>query len=101
MQVGDGIFREYGNVVGIDQFRDTVIYFRINVVGTSGEDDAAVAGLLKVCECFFAFSADVVPACGKFFPCRMHGKADRRRRNRISFGQFFHQAVGNSLFAFQ
>ena len=31
----------------------------------------------------------------------MHGKADRRRRNRISFGQFFHQAVGNSLFAFQ
>ncbi len=99
-QVGDGIFRKYRDIVGIDQFRDSMVYLRINVVGASGKDDAPVTGFFQVCKRLFSLSADIVPARGKFFPCGMYGREDLGRWNGVFLGQFLHQTVGNSLFTF-
>ena len=36
MQMGNGIFRQHCNAVGIDQFRYTMIDLRVNMVWTAG-----------------------------------------------------------------
>ena len=35
MKVRNGVLSQYGNTIGIDQFRDTVVDLRVNMVWTS------------------------------------------------------------------
>ena len=46
MQVRYGILCQHCNVVGCDHLRQTVVYFRVNVIGTSRQDDSSVACLI-------------------------------------------------------
>ena len=57
-----------------------MIYFRVNMVRASGQDDAPVAGLIQIPDGFLALAAHILAAGCQFFPSRMHGRLD------LSFG---------------
>lgn len=54
-QVGDGIFRQHTQTVGIDHIRDSVMDFRVNVVRPSCQDDAAASRFFHIAKGLFAF----------------------------------------------
>ena len=67
-QMRDRILCQYGNAVGVDQVRDTVMDLRINVVWPSGQHDAASSCLIQIAESLLTFPANIFPALGHFFP---------------------------------
>ena len=46
MQVRDGVFGQYCNIIGSDQFRKTVVYLRVNMIRTSCQNDATITGFI-------------------------------------------------------
>ena len=80
-QVGDAVLRKHSHAEGIDQFRDSVIDLGINVVGTSGKDDAVSAGLLQIVQDFLAFVVDCLAAAFQFLPAGIDSSADLISRN--------------------
>ena len=82
IQVGDGIFCKHCDVIRVDQFRNPVVYLRVNMIRASGQDDAPVAGLIQILNGFLALAAHILAAGCQFFPCRMHGRLDLSFENR-------------------
>ena len=79
--MGDRIFCQHGNPVGINQFRDTVIDFRVYMVRTSGKDNTAFSGFIKELDNFFTFFADIFLGLHHFLPCGRNSGSDFGFRN--------------------
>ena len=83
-EVGNGILCQDSQPVGGNQFRDTVVDFRIDMVRTACQHDAAFVVCLHPRQDFFAFFTHIVPGschfipacagCGSDFCCRNVGK---------------------------
>ena len=113
-EVRNGILRQDSQPVGSNQFRDTVVDFRIDMVGTACQHDAAFVVCLHPRQDLFAFFAHIVPGschfipactgCGSDFFCRNVRKLldqrlgsnfkGRKRHERISK---FHFPAANFL----
>ena len=62
--MGNRIFREHRKAVGGDHIRDSVVDFRIHMVGTSCQNNAAPAVFLHPFQGFFALSLDILSGGG-------------------------------------
>ena len=67
-QVGDGILGKDCNVVGGDQFRNTVVDFRINMIRTTGKHDPSFPGFLQISKNLLTLCLHIPSGVGKFFP---------------------------------
>ena len=94
-QMGDGIFRQHGYPVGIDQIRNAVVNLRVDMVGTSCQYDAVASGLLQVFQCFFSLAHDIPPLILLLLPCQMGGFSDFLIGN---VGKFRNQTLRQNLF---
>ena len=101
MQMRHRILRKHRDIIRIDQFRYSVVHFRVNVVWASGEDDSAVAGFIQIFNGLFAFLLHILTARKKLCPCGMNGVLDLGSRNGELLLKFFDQTVGDGLFACQ
>ena len=93
-QMGNGILSQYGDTVGIDQIRDAVMDFRINVVWPSCQHNAVSSCLIQVAQGFLALSADILPASGHFLPGSVGGVRDFRGGDVL---EFFQQSLCDGL----
>ena len=79
MKMGYRIFSQYGNIIGKDHLRKSMIDFRVDMVRSSGKDDSSVSGFVQKPDRFFPFASHIFPAGSKF--CAMH----RVLRNKSRF----------------
>ena len=77
-QMRDGILGQHCHVIGVDQIRDTVIDFRIQMVRTACQNNAVTAGLLKEFDHFLTAFSDISPGLFELFPGCAHGSGDNR-----------------------
>ena len=73
IHVVHGIFRHDGQVVGLDHLRNTVVDFRVDVVGPSYQQDHGEIFLFGSLQDFLAFVAHVFPVLLQFFVACVHG----------------------------
>ena len=66
--MGDGIFRQYGNPIGSNQFRNAVVDFRVDMVGPSGQDNPPHMIFFHIAEGFFPFFLNIFPGIAQFCP---------------------------------
>ena len=94
-QMRNRVFGQYGDSVGINHIRDTMMDLRINVVRTTCQNDAASSGFFHIAKGFFSLSADIVSHMFQFCPrsmCRFQNFFFRK------IGEFLHQALCSCLF---
>ena len=48
LQVGNGVLGQHGNPIGINQFWDAVVDFRVDVVRPAGKDNAPAPGFFHI-----------------------------------------------------
>ena len=65
------ILCKYRNTITVDQIRDTMMDFRVDVIRTACKDDSSSSGILKVLKSLLALFLHIFTCLGKFFPCRM------------------------------
>ena len=101
VQVGNGILGQHGDIVGCDHFRQAVVDFRVDMVRTSGQDDAPVAGLIQEPDRLLALFTHVFAAGCQLVPCGVDGGANLTVGEAELFAQLVDQAVGDGLLALQ
>ena len=69
-QMGHGILCEHRQPVGGNQLRDAVVDLWIQMVGTSGKDDALPVIFLKPVNDLFALFPGILAGCFHFLPAR-------------------------------
>ena len=86
-KVGDRIFCQHGNAVGIDQFRNSMIDLRVDVVRTSAEDNSGAPCLCQISENFLTLILNVLSHAVEFIKGSTHSVADLRCVNAVFFTQ--------------
>ncbi len=71
--MGDGILRQYGQIVGVDQLRNPVVDLRVDMVGPAGKDDAPFVVLLQEAQDFFSLVPHILTCAGQLIPGRLGG----------------------------
>ena len=66
--MGDGILGQHRNAVGGDQFRNAMIDFRIQMIGTTGKNDSLHVMLFQIGEDFFSLFLSVQADLLQFLP---------------------------------
>ena len=66
--MGNRVLCEYGDAIAVDQIRDSVMDFRVNVVRAACKYDSTAMILFYVFQGFFAFFLDIGAHIGKLFP---------------------------------
>ena len=94
-KVGNGILSKDSDTVGIDQLRNTVVDLGINMVRTSGKNNAPSAGFFQICKNLFPFLLHILSGVCQFFPGLMNGSDDFLC---IDFFKFRCQCVTDCLF---
>ena len=54
-QMRDGILSKYGNTIAVDQIRDTMMDFRVNMVWASCKDNTMASCIFQIFQGFFPF----------------------------------------------
>ena len=96
--MGNGILCEHSQPIGGDQIRDTVMDFRIDMVGTSCQDNTPPSVFLQPFQGFLSFAHNIFSAPVHFQPGFSGRMADFLCRD---IRKFFYQPLGNGLFTGQ
>ena len=94
---GQAILGQHRQAVGRDELGDAVVDLGVDVVGTSGEHNAAAAVFLHVGECLRARGADVGLGPALLFPREVGGMARFLFRNVPYFLTELDETVGGDL----
>ena len=70
-QVTDRVLGKDCNTITVDQIRDTMMDFRINMVWTSCKDNTSSACFFQISKCLFTFFLHIFTCLCQFFPCCM------------------------------
>ena len=70
-EMRDGILCQYGDSVAVDQIRDSVMDFRVDVVGASCQNDTSSSCFFQVFQSFLAFFLHIFSHSREFLPCGM------------------------------
>ena len=89
--MGDRVLGENGYVIGIDQLRQPVVYFRVNVIRTARKYDSTVSRLIQETDGLFPFSLHILAAGGHLRPGFVNGGADLALRDGELAGKLFCQ----------
>ena len=101
VQMRDRIFCQDGNIIGVDQLRQSVIDLRVRVIRTSGKNNSAIAGFIQKLDRLFTFTTHIFSACSKFQPCFVNSSADLICGNRKFFTKLFNQSGRKRLFTLE
>ncbi len=93
-EMGDGVLGQHRHPVGIDHLRDSVVDLRVDMIGSSGENDAVASGLFQIAERLFALPFDV-PACLRLLLPRGHCRVDHLDLRKVM--ENLHHAVAEDL----
>ena len=101
MQVADGILGQHGDTVGIDQLRNTMVDFRVDMVRTACQYNAPVSGLFHVLQGLFPLALDILADFRLLFPCLFGGGGNLLRRNVVVFSKLPDQSLLQDFLAFK
>ena len=101
MKMGDGVLCQYCNIVGCDQFRESMVDFRVNMIRTSRQNDTTVAGLIQETNRLLSFRSHVLTAGCKLLPCFMYSRTDLCIRKRKFLPEFVNQTVRDCILTFK
>ena len=73
LKVGDRVLRENCKSIGGNQFRNSVVDLRVDVVGTPGQDNSPAIVVLHPLESLLAFFTHVISGVGQLFPGFVNG----------------------------
>ena len=93
-EVRNGILRQNSQSVRGNQLRDTVVDFRIDMVRTACQHDAAFVVCLHPRQDFFAFFTHIIPGSCHFVPACAGRGSDLCCRN---VGKLFDQRLGSDF----
>ena len=93
-QMRDGIFGKYGNTIAVDQIRDTVMDFRVNMVWTACKDNTMTTCLFQIFQGFFSFFLHIAACSSHFLPALMHSSFDFLSRDIL---KFLYQTIGQNF----
>ena len=96
--MGNGILCQYRHTVGSDQFGDTVVDLRVNMIRAAAEYDSPPSGFFQVGEDFFALLFHIVAESVLFAPCGMGGTAHFFFFDPVFRAKYFDKLVGKYFF---
>ena len=96
-QVGDGILCEDRKAIRGNQLRDTVVDFRVHMIGPACQHDAPLIVLLHPCQCFLTLGLHVPAGSQKLLPCCVGSHFHLVCGNLVVHGKFPYQGLGQDL----
>ena len=75
-QMGNRILCQDCDSVGCDQFRNSVVDLRINVIRTAAENDTGTSGFCQVGKNLFSFVLNIISDLLQFFVSSCNGSVD-------------------------
>ena len=93
-QMRDGILGKYGNTIAVDQIRDTMMDFRVNMVWTACKDNTMASCLFQIFQGFFPFFLHIAACSSHFLPALMYSSFDFFSRDIL---KFLYQTIGQNF----
>jgi len=93
-QMRDGILSKYSDSITVDQIRDTVMDFGINVVWASCENNTVTACFFQIFQSLLALFLHIAAGSSHFFPSFMCRSFDFFNRDIL---EFLYQTLGQDF----
>ena len=89
-QMRDRVLSQHCNIVGSDELRDTVIDLRVDMIGTTSQNDTALTGFFQIFQHLFALDLHIMAGSSQLFPAGFCSSS-----NLIcgKLGKFFRQSI--------
>ena len=84
-QMRNRILCKYSNAIAVDQIRDTMMDFRVNMVWASCKDNTMASCIFQIFQGFFPFFLYIAACSSHFLPALMHSSFDFFCRDILKF----------------